>query len=102
MEKVQAKLKRLLLFSFLIMVAGLVAVFSALVYKMSSKDAKPEAIAGPEMAATIAIGEGASVLQTQIDGNHLFVLVEEEKGRALLQFDAKTGRLVGRTDLVAR
>ncbi len=102
MEKVQAKLKKLLLFSSLVMAAGLVAVFTAVIYKISSKDSKPEAIAGVEMAATVAVGRDANVLQTQVDGDRLFVLVAEGTSRALLQFDARTGKLLGRTDFMAR
>lgn len=83
------------------MVAGLIAVFSAIIYKVSSRGSSA-GVTGAEMAATISVGPEARVLSTQIDEGRLFVLVEEGAGRALLQFDATTGKLLGRTDFVSR
>lgn len=84
------------------MVAGLIAVFSAIIYKVSSRGGSTAGVSGAEMAATISVGADARVLSTQVDGGRLFVLVEEGTGRALLQYDATTGKLMGRTDFVAR
>ncbi len=95
-------MKRLVLISSFIMVAGLVAVFSAIIYKVNSRDGNSGGVSGVNMAATISVGPDARVLSTQVDGGRLFVLVEEGTSRALLQFDATTGKLLGRTDFVSR
>ncbi|PTW59720.1 hypothetical protein C8N35_106104 [Breoghania corrubedonensis] len=95
-------MKRLVLFSSLIMVAGLVAVFSAIIYKVNARSDSASAVSGAQMAATISVGPDARVLSTQVDGARLFMLVEEGTARALLQFDATTGKLLGRTDFVPR
>lgn len=99
MARVQAKLKRLLAGSSLVMVAGFIAVFAAILYKINSSG--PD-VAAMTMAQTISIGENAAVEDVDwVDGS-LMVLVRQNGVTALLQIDPATGRVLGRTEFVAR
>lgn len=98
-QRVQAKLKRLLFGSSLIMLAGFIAVFAAILYKINTYEADPSEAA---FAATVAVGPEAEVLQATLSEGLLLVLVREGSGTALLRFDPKTGVRIGRTDFVAR
>lgn len=98
-QRVQAKLKRLLLGSSLIMFAGFVAVFAAILYKINTYEPDPSEA---PFAATVEVGPGAEVLQATLSGDLLLVLVREQGGTALLRFDPATGKQLGRTDFLAR
>jgi len=81
------------------MIAGFIAVFAAILYKInSSKDIPSDA----PFAATIAVGAEAEIVQTSMADGMLLVLVREGSGTALLRFDPVTGKQLGRTDFVAR
>jgi hypothetical protein len=62
-ERVQAKLKRLLLGSSLIMFAGFIAVFAAILYKINTYEADPSEAA---IVETLNVGADAEVLQATI------------------------------------
>lgn len=98
--RLQQKLRRLVFFSSLIMVAGLIAVFSAILYKVNSGGRGADRDAA--YAATVSVGPEARIRSVQVEDDRLLVLVEEGSSTALLQIDATTGRLIGRTDFVAR
>lgn len=98
-QRVQAKLKRLLLGSTLIMFAGFIAVFAAILYKINTYKADP---ADVDFAATIAVGAEAEVLQATLSDGIMLVLVREGSATALLRFDQMTGKPLGRTDFVSR
>lgn len=98
-EQVQIKLRRLLAGSSLVMVAGLIAVFAAIFYKINSSGPDASTTALP---ATIAIGEGRTVEQVDwVDGS-LFVLASENGSKVLLQIDPGSGRILGRTLFVSQ
>lgn len=99
MERVQIKLKRLLAGSSLLMLAGFIAVFAAIIYKINSSDSAGSVDA---LAATIAIEPDAAVQSMQWVDGWLLVLVKENDGTALLQIDPQTGRVLGRTEFLAR
>lgn len=101
-ERLQQKLKRLVFLSSLIMLAGFVAVFSVIIYKVMGPGAKPSAITADAYAATIAVGPDAKVRDVELSNGRLIVLVEEGTATALLQIDPTTGRVLSRTDFVSR
>ncbi len=82
------------------MVLGLMAVLAAIIYRISRDDSPSDST--PSLAATIAINEHASIRSVQVENDRIFVLVEENGATALLMIDATTGRLLNRTDFVAR
>jgi len=98
-ERIQARLKRLLFGSSLIMFAGLFAVFAAILYKINSDDTE---MSGADFASSVVVGPEADILQATVSDGVLFVLVREGSKTALLRFDPATGRQIGRTDFVAR
>lgn len=98
-ERLQKKLRRLLAGSSLIMVAGLIAVFAAIIYKINSGESS---VAAENFAATIALGANAEVLDVEVINGRFVVLVRENGATALLQLDPATGREIGRTDFIAR
>lgn len=81
------------------MIAGFVAVFAAILYKINSNDADPSDM---PFAATIAVGAEADILQASMSDGMLLVLVREGSKTALLRFDPVTGKQLGRTDFVSR
>lgn len=89
----------MLLGSSLVMIAGFIAVFAAIVYKINTNSADP---AEAPFAATIAVGADAQIMQTSLAQGMLLVLVREGSKTALLRFDPVTGKQLGRTDFVAR
>jgi hypothetical protein len=98
-ERIQAKLKRLLFGSSLVMIAGFIAVFAAIIYKINSNKSD---VAGGQFAATVAVSAEAEVLQASLSDGLLLVLVREGSRTSLLRFDPVTGKELGRTDFVAR
>lgn len=98
-QRVQAKLKRLLLGSSLIMFAGFIAVFAAILYKINSYKADPADVA---FAETVNVGANAEVLQVTVSDGLLLVLVREGTTTALLRFDPADGKALGRTVFVGR
>ncbi len=81
------------------MVAGFIAVFAAIIYKINTYKGDP---ADAAFAATVAVGPEAQVLQATLSDDLLLVLVREGSKTALLRFDAVTGKELGRTDFVSR
>jgi len=98
-ERIQAKLKRLLFGSSLVMIAGFIAVFAAILYKINTNNG---GVADGQFAATVAVGAQADVLQATLADGLLLVLVREGSRTSLLRFDPVTGKELGRTDFVAR
>jgi len=81
------------------MVAGLVAVFAAILYKINTDEGVSS---DAQFAATVAVGADADVLQANLAEGMLLVLVREGTKTALLRFDPVTGKELGRTDFVSR
>ncbi len=98
-ERVQARLKRLLFGSTLIMFAGLVAVFAAILYKINTNES---GVPSDAFASTVVIGPDAEVLQVTFAESIMLVLVREGSKTALLRIDPLSGKQIGRTEFVAR
>lgn len=81
------------------MIAGFIAVFAAILYKINSNGTDPAEL---PFAATVAVGAEAEVVQASIADGMLLVLVREGSKTALLRFDQVTGKPLGRTDFVSR
>jgi hypothetical protein len=98
-ERLQAKLKRLLAVSGLIMTLGFVAVFAAIIYRLSDRASPPDA---SDIAATIAIGKDGRVESMALAEGRLILLVREGAASKLLYLDPTTGTVIGETAFVAR
>lgn len=96
--RVQAKLKRLLAGSSLIMLMGFAAVIAAIFYKINSSD---KVIAAKSIPDTIVLGAGRDVLDVELTDDRMLVLVQDGKGKALLHLDPVSGALIGETRLLS-
>jgi hypothetical protein len=109
-ERVRRKLVRLLVGSFGIMILGLIAVFSTIVYRLSSNPASDpssdrastvsEADPAGAMPASVDVllPGGARVVSTSISGPRTLLHIEvpgEEHGQLIIM-ETDTGKIVGR------
>ncbi|WP_018700386.1 DUF6476 family protein [Amorphus coralli] len=99
MERVQRKLRRLLAVSGLIMVAGLIAVFAAIFYRLSVMDkAMPQAPA----ETSVTLPAGSEVRSASSTGERLTLLVDAPDGASkVVIVDLATGRTVSTVTLTA-
>jgi hypothetical protein len=107
MEKVRRKMIRLLVVSIGIMMAGVMALLFAIVYKMNNRAAAPapaSAVSVPqgtnEITGTIALPEGAQINGQSLSGNQILLNVTLSDGkREMIVFDMSQGRSVARYTL---
>jgi hypothetical protein len=100
-ERLRRKLVRLLFVSGGIMALGLIAVFAAIVYRVSERTADagtvPAAGAGHPAEATIPLPPGYRVTGTSLDGGRmLLTLTGPEDETLLLLVDLASGTVLGR------
>jgi hypothetical protein len=98
-EKVRRKMVRLLAISIAVLFVGLIAVLSAVVYR--TKDGE----GGQRAAGTlppVAIGAGARVVATALNGDNALLTVEAADGtQSLVLLDLGSGTLAARYPLSA-
>jgi hypothetical protein len=85
------RLRRLMLLSTLIMIAGFAVVFGVITYRLS--------IIGEEVgpiAANVSLPKGARVLSTAVAGERLVVTIESDGGTEVRVFDLSTLQQKGR------
>jgi hypothetical protein len=100
-ERLRGKLVRLLFVSGGIMLAGLIAVFAAIVYKIGERESAASRSERGGGAATvearIVIPAGHRLTSTALDGDRALVQLEaEDGGTTLLLIDLATGAVTGR------
>lgn len=107
-ERVRRKLARLLFGSLSVMLLGLLAVFGAILYRVSfagGNAAEParQAEAFPPETTTgrIALPAGAEVLSTALDGDRALLHVRSARGVGLWLVDLRSGRVLSRLDVAA-
>lgn len=98
MERVQARLRRLIVVSGATLGIGILAVIGAVVFRIS----KAERAAGEAWRSTIELPAGAAIVGSQVDGDRLAVTTEGPGGRRIHLYDLPTGRPLGQADLIAR
>lgn len=97
MERVQRKLRRLLAVSGLIMVAGLIAVFAAIFYRLSVAD---KAMPQPAAELQVALPAGADLRSATATGDRLtLVIAAPDGGTEIRIVDLSTGREVSKVTL---
>ncbi|MTH98074.1 hypothetical protein [Roseibium sp. RKSG952] len=95
-QRIQVKLRRLLLGSSLIMFVGFIAVFAAIFYKINSGG--PEAAI--EFPSSIAVTAGGEVTQMATgNGVILFVVKGTDGADSLVRVDAESGAILSRTSI---
>jgi hypothetical protein len=107
MEKVRRKMIRLLVVSIGIMMAGVMALLFAIVYKMNNRVPAPVAAntlvvpqGTDEITGTIALPEGAQINAHSFSGAQiLFDIVNADGKREMVIFDRSQGRIIARYQL---
>jgi len=98
-ERLRRKLARLLMLSGGIMVLGFIAVFAAIVYRLSGSAGTEAPFAA--VAATIPLPVGARLLRAELEGGRALLHLEHDDGSAsLVLVDLESGAVLGRYGLV--
>jgi hypothetical protein len=100
MERVQAKLRRLILVSGATLGIGFLAVVFAVIFRVSTMDRSGSD--APPWQSTIELPAGAKIVATDVDGARIAVTVDGPEGRRILLHDLATGRRIGEAVLISR
>lgn len=100
MQRVQAKLRRLMLVSGVTLGVGMMAVLFAVLWRINNP--RGEAATGEAWRSTIEVPAGVTVVATDVDGDRLAVTVDGPQGRQILLYHMPSGRSVGTATLLAR
>ncbi len=92
-ERLQKKLRKLLMWSTGIMSLGVLALVVAISYKIN--------MAPPKIADMIAIGPTSHVEDVMFKDDRLVLLVRDGEQLSILHLDPSSGKLLGKTQLVA-
>lgn len=99
-ERIQARLRRMILFSGGTLGIGLLAILFAIVWRVTHlPSGKP---AGAPWDTTIELPAGTTIVATDVDGDRLAVTLDGPGGRSVDVYDMPTGARVGRSLLIAR
>lgn len=110
MERVRRKMVRLLVISIGIMMAGLMAVLYAIVYKVTNRSDEVDAVPaevnkqlvlpGSGFSANLDLPEGSMVVSHNIDGRRLSILTQAPDGSQSIHIvDLAEGAMIGRVEL---
>ncbi|EFO31572.1 conserved hypothetical protein [Roseibium sp. TrichSKD4] len=97
-QRLQAKLRRLLLGSSLIMFLGFIAVFAAIMYKINASGGNE----ADRFAETIELAPGSEVQSATLSDGVLVLLVRKENATSIVYVDASTGATLGTSGFVGR
>lgn len=108
-EKVRRKMMRLLVVSIGIMMAGLMAVLFAIVYKTSGGGTTEETVPavafpvdGPAVAGNIALPAGARIIAHSLSGTRIALRVALTGGaERIYLYDLAAGRVIGTYDITS-
>ncbi|HZP18612.1 MAG TPA: hypothetical protein VFB16_00255 [Bauldia sp.] len=101
MERVQRKLRRLMLIGGLTLGIGLLAVMGAIVYRLFAVTGGPPAPA-PNAAVLVgsaSIPAGSRLVASAVDGNRAVLTYEREGATAIVIVDLRSLTVTGRMDL---
>lgn len=97
-ERIQQRLRRLILVSGGTLAIGVLAVLFAVVWRVMHLQPSK----GAAWTATIELPAGATVVSSDVDGDRVAVTLDGTDGRAIQVYELSTGRMLGRTVLIAR
>ena len=102
-ERIRRKLARLMVGSIGVMVLGLIAVFAAIVYKVTDKDARSAMSLDPAVIPTgdevpakgLVLPAGVKILESDLDGDRVLLrLAVEDGSEQIIVYDLATGNIV--------
>lgn len=99
--EVQRKMRKLMLWSGLVMVIGIAAIIGVIVYK-SMGDKKSPSVATSVQSGPITqvLAAGEEVQSISAEGDYVFVLVKGKGIQSILQFEAANMSLVRRMQFI--
>jgi hypothetical protein len=99
-ERLRRKLTWLLAGSLGVMILGLIAVFSAIVYRVTADPAPPPERPAEAAPTPYALPAGAQIVFADLDGQRLLVRVALPDGATrLIIFDARNGAVQSEVEL---
>lgn len=101
LERVQARLRRLMLFSTATLGLGFIAVLVAVIFRVSNLGETRSSDGAPWRSA-LDVPAGASIVDTALDGERIAITVESAGSRSILVYDLASGRRLGEASLIAR
>lgn len=109
MQKVQVKLKRLMLRSTLVMVLGLGAVVAAIIFKINQNTETESAYQVPAIVteadlrrASYALPDGARIVDTSLSGDNLAISYDNANGGGVLLVHVPTWQVYSVMELPAK
>jgi len=99
LERVQRRLRRLLLISGLTLGAGLCAVFAAIIYRLNAIPDKAPPVNAAVQEASVAVSAGSRLVSTAVNGDRIVLTYEENGVMRLIIIDARTLAVTGRLEL---
>ena len=97
-ERVQRRLRRLILIAGLTLGLGLVAVFAAILYRVGSISA-PLQPTGPVIGIAATIPAGARLMSMAVSADRIILAYEKDGGTILVTVDPRSLAVTGRLDL---
>lgn len=99
-DRLRRKLTWLLAGSLGVMILGLIAVFSAIVYRVTADPAPPAERAADAAPTAVTLPAGARIVFADLDGQRLLVRVALPGGATrLIIFDARNGAVQSEVEL---
>ncbi len=98
-ERVQKRLRRLILIAGLTLGVGMFAVFGAILYKLTAADGSSAPASDVPRIASTTIPAGARLVSSTVDGSRIVLVYERDGGTTIIEVDARTLVVVGRLEL---
>jgi hypothetical protein len=99
LERVQARLRRLMLIAGLTLGVGILAVFVAIMYRLFVAPDKAPARGDPPLVATATVPAGARLVSTAAANDRIVLTYEHAAGTTLIIVDPRSGAVTGRLEL---
>ncbi|MEO0637518.1 MAG: fimbrial protein [Pseudomonadota bacterium] len=104
-ERVRQKMQRVQLVSLSIMMLGFVAVLAAISYRIwfqePDSSTTATAVPGSTVEASLAVPDGARIVETSLSGDRILIRLANGNGTALWVVDAISGQVISKIALQA-
>jgi hypothetical protein len=99
--RVQARLQRLMLIAGLTLGVGILAVFLAVIYRITTSNDKPPDVSIPAVIAVVqeTIPDDARLIASTVAGDRIVLTYDHNAGTIVITLDPETLKIVGRLDL---
>ncbi|WP_237154481.1 hypothetical protein [Oryzibacter oryziterrae] len=101
LERVQARLKRMMMIAMGTLGIGVLAVFVAILFRVS-KMGGPSVPTGEAWKSVIEIATKGDIVATNVSGDQVAVTVVGPEGRVIEVYNLPTGKLIGKSVLIGK